>query len=91
MLVVYLRILEFSIGLGESTSNGEKEGKTHVGTVAAGGRYDNLVGLFSDTNQDVPCVGISFGVERLFSIMELKAEVCAVCFRFLFRSYNFVL
>lgn len=24
---------------------------------------------------DVPCVGISFGIERLFSIMEMKEEV----------------
>uniref|UniRef100_A0A0N5AEM4 histidine--tRNA ligase n=1 Tax=Syphacia muris TaxID=451379 RepID=A0A0N5AEM4_9BILA len=66
---------DFSVGLGEISSNGEKETKTHVGTVAAGGRYDNLVELFSTTKQHVPCVGVSFGVERLFSIMELKAQV----------------
>ncbi|KAL2288224.1 hypothetical protein FJTKL_04303 [Diaporthe vaccinii] len=38
-----------------------------VGSVAAGGRYDNLVGMFSGKGQ-IPCVGISFGVDRIFSI-----------------------
>ena len=39
-----------------------------VGSVAAGGRYDHLVGQFS--GKEVPCVGVSIGVERVFSIME---------------------
>jgi histidyl-tRNA synthetase len=42
-----------------------------VGSVAAGGRYDNLVGMFSGKAQ-VPCVGISFGVERIFSITKQR-------------------
>ncbi|KAI5294683.1 Cytoplasmic and mitochondrial histidine tRNA synthetase, partial [Ascosphaera pollenicola] len=33
-----------------------------VGSVAAGGRYDELVGMFSGKTQ-IPCVGISFGVD----------------------------
>ena len=40
-----------------------------VGSVAAGGRYDNLVGMFS-ANKKVPCVGISIGIERIFAIVE---------------------
>ncbi|CAO1628876.1 unnamed protein product [Sympodiomycopsis kandeliae] len=45
-----------------------------VGSIAAGGRYDNLVGMFSGASSSksagqVPCVGISIGVERVFSIM----------------------
>ncbi|KAI0600309.1 histidyl-tRNA synthetase, class IIa [Biscogniauxia sp. FL1348] len=46
-----------------------------VGSVAAGGRYDNLVGMFSGKNQ-IPCVGISFGVDRIFSIINerMKAD-----------------
>jgi len=39
-----------------------------VGSIAAGGRYDNLVGMFS--GQTTPCVGVSIGVERVFAIME---------------------
>lgn len=42
-----------------------------VGSVAAGGRYDNLVGMFSGKAQ-VPCVGISFGVDRIVSITKAR-------------------
>ncbi|KAI6213054.1 hypothetical protein M3Y94_00104000 [Aphelenchoides besseyi] len=50
-----------------------------IGSVAGGGRYDKLVGMFMETSgkkkpASVPCVGISFGVERLFTIMELKRK-----------------
>lgn len=43
-----------------------------VGSVAAGGRYDNLVGMFDSKGKQVPCVGLSIGVERIFSILEAK-------------------
>jgi histidyl-tRNA synthetase len=42
-----------------------------VGSVAAGGRYDDLVGMFSGKNK-IPCVGISFGVDRIFSITKAR-------------------
>ncbi|KAK9813998.1 hypothetical protein WJX73_008676 [Symbiochloris irregularis] len=38
-----------------------------VGSVAAGGRYDGLVGMFS--GKDIAAVGISIGIERLFTVM----------------------
>ncbi|KAK3310164.1 uncharacterized protein B0T15DRAFT_488853 [Chaetomium strumarium] len=44
-----------------------------VGSVAAGGRYDNLVGMFSGKTQ-VPCVGISFGIDRIFSIINASQK-----------------
>jgi len=44
-----------------------------VGSVAAGGRYDGLVGMFSGKGQ-IPCVGISFGVDRIFSITKARME-----------------
>lgn len=44
-----------------------------VGSVAAGGRYDDLVGMFSGKGQ-IPCVGISFGVDRIFSITKARME-----------------
>lgn len=43
-----------------------------VGSIAAGGRYDNLVGMFSN-GKSIPCVGVSFGVERIFSIIKARA------------------
>jgi histidyl-tRNA synthetase len=42
-----------------------------VGSIAAGGRYDNLVGSFSSSK--VPCVGVSIGIERVFTILEAQA------------------
>ncbi|XP_045480557.1 histidine--tRNA ligase isoform X2 [Harmonia axyridis] len=43
-----------------------------VGSVAGGGRYDNLVGMFNSENETVPCVGVSIGVERIFTVLEAK-------------------
>ncbi|CAH0026742.1 unnamed protein product [Clonostachys rhizophaga] len=54
-----------------------------VGSVAAGGRYDNLVGMFSGKTQ-IPCVGISFGVDRIFSIT--KARMAAATSTSLVRN-----
>ncbi|EPY89876.1 histidyl-tRNA synthetase, cytoplasmic-like isoform 1 [Camelus ferus] len=45
-----------------------------VGSVAAGGRYDGLVGMFDPKGRKVPCVGLSIGVERIFSIVEQRLE-----------------
>lgn len=47
-----------------------------VGSVAGGGRYDNLVGMFAPKGRSIPCVGVSVGIERLFSIMERKLKQC---------------
>jgi histidyl-tRNA synthetase len=43
-----------------------------VGSIAGGGRYDTLVGMFS--NKPVPSVGVSVGIERIFSILEEKCK-----------------
>lgn len=39
-----------------------------VGSIAAGGRYDNLIGMFG--SKQVPAIGLSLGIERVFAIME---------------------
>lgn len=44
-----------------------------VGSVAAGGRYDELVGMFSSKSQ-IPCVGLSLGVDRIVSITKMRLE-----------------
>ncbi|XP_068648365.1 histidine--tRNA ligase, cytoplasmic-like isoform X2 [Aristolochia californica] len=44
-------------------------GTTQVGSIAAGGRYDNLVKMFG-AKEEIPAVGISLGIERVFTIME---------------------
>ncbi|KAM7388869.1 hypothetical protein PAMP_022879 [Pampus punctatissimus] len=53
------------------------EESVSVGSVAGGGRYDGLVGMFDPKGREVPCVGVSIGIERIFSIMEQKAEASA--------------
>ncbi|NWH78476.1 SYHC protein, partial [Piaya cayana] len=45
-----------------------------VGSVAGGGRYDGLVGMFDPKGRKVPCVGVSIGIERIFSILEQRVE-----------------
>jgi len=50
------------------------DGTSSVGSIAAGGRYDNLVGMFSPSGVQTPCVGVSIGVERVFAILERKAD-----------------
>ncbi|KAJ3232962.1 hypothetical protein HDU81_002582 [Chytriomyces hyalinus] len=52
----------------ESTS----EETSGVGSIAAGGRYDELVGMFSPSGKKIPCVGVSVGVERVFAILLAK-------------------
>ena len=48
------------------------------GSVAGGGRYDGLVGMFDAKGRKVPCVGVSIGVERVFAIMESRALVSSI-------------
>jgi len=43
-----------------------------MGSIAGGGRYDELVGMFS--NKDLPAVGLSIGIERVFGLLEKKYE-----------------
>ncbi|CAF3512462.1 unnamed protein product [Rotaria sordida] len=43
-----------------------------VGSVAAGGRYDELVGKIDPKQRCVPCIGVSIGVERIFTIKEYQ-------------------
>lgn len=45
----------------------EVECPSFGGTVAGGGRYDNLVGKFG--GETVPAVGFSIGFERIFSVL----------------------
>lgn len=59
--------------------NLDSEECSGVGSIAAGGRYDNLVGMFSGGAQ-IPCVGVSIGVERVFALItqHLKKQADSV-------------
>lgn len=45
-----------------------KVNNVQIGSISGGGRYDNLTGTFG--LKDVSGVGISFGVDRIFDVME---------------------
>ncbi|KIY66211.1 histidyl-tRNA synthetase [Cylindrobasidium torrendii FP15055 ss-10] len=53
------------------------ESQVGVGSIAAGGRYDNLVGAFTaaaagDSKKkppQTPCIGISIGMDRIFALL----------------------
>lgn len=79
--VIYEAILTQTGPVPAPTAASERkdgeEGGMSVGSVAGGGRYDGLVGMFDPKGKKVPCVGVSIGIERVFSIMEQKAEASA--------------
>ncbi|XP_050561271.1 histidine--tRNA ligase, cytoplasmic isoform X1 [Spodoptera frugiperda] len=62
--VIYEAVLTQPIKIGNEDQT--------VGSIAGGGRYDNLVGMFDSKHKQVPCVGVSIGVERIFSVLEAK-------------------
>lgn len=49
--------------------------KVRLGSIGAGGRYDELVGMFR-TNS-IPCVGCSLGIERIMNVMVMAEEDAA--------------
>ena len=59
------RGLDYYTGLVLETTLDDLPG---IGSVASGGRYDNLAGLY--TSQALPGIGASLGVDRLLAAME---------------------
>ena len=53
----------------QASGNGQA---TQVGSIGAGRRYDNLVGIFG--KRPIPCVGISFGADRIPTILKAQRE-----------------
>ncbi|RDL39381.1 putative Histidyl-tRNA synthetase [Venustampulla echinocandica] len=75
LLISYLEALDvvdkvsfdLSLARGLDYYSGLIFESSQVGSIAAGGRYDNLVGMYA--KNPIPCVGISFGVDRIFNIL----------------------
>ncbi|HVY74886.1 MAG TPA: His/Gly/Thr/Pro-type tRNA ligase C-terminal domain-containing protein, partial [Puia sp.] len=65
-------VLDFSLARGLNYYTGiifEVRAKNvSIGSIGGGGRYDDLTGLFGVPN--VPGVGISFGVDRIYDVLE---------------------
>ncbi|KAH8831331.1 histidyl-tRNA synthetase [Flagelloscypha sp. PMI_526] len=59
----------------ESADDDEEvdESSVGVGSIGGGGRYDNLVGMFTSASggkaTSIPCVGVSIGVDRIFALV----------------------
>ena len=47
-----------------------------IGSVAGGGRYDKMIGLFS--GRDIPATGISLGIERIMEVVKERKMMEAV-------------
>ena len=65
-------VLDFSLARGLNYYTGiiyEVRAKgVQIGSIGGGGRYDDLTGLFGVPG--IPGVGISFGVDRIYDVME---------------------
>ena len=64
--------LDFTLARGLNYYTGiifeVKANNVQMGSIGGGGRYDDLTGLFGVPN--IPGVGISFGVDRIYDVME---------------------
>ncbi len=64
--------LDFTLARGLNYYTGTiyevKAKAVEMGSIGGGGRYDNLTGLFGVP--DMPGVGISFGLDRIYDVME---------------------
>lgn len=73
--VIYEAVLHGdSSGASTPTAASADDGASGVGSIAGGGRYDNLVGMFDSKGKQVPCVGVSIGVERIFAVIEARLQ-----------------
>ncbi|HET7116675.1 MAG TPA: histidine--tRNA ligase [Hanamia sp.] len=65
-------IIDFTLARGLNYYTGTiyevKAKNVEMGSIGGGGRYDNLTGLFGVP--DIPGVGISFGLDRIYDVMD---------------------
>jgi histidyl-tRNA synthetase len=65
--------IDFSLARGLNYYTGTiievKALDAEIGSICGGGRYDDLTGIFG--LQDISGVGISFGADRIYDVMEL--------------------
>lgn len=66
-------IVDFTLARGLNYYTGiifeaKAPAEVKIGSIGGGGRYDDLTGLFGVPN--IPGVGISFGVDRIYDVME---------------------
>jgi histidyl-tRNA synthetase len=52
------------------------EGREDLGSIASGGRYDTLIGIYG--GQDLPATGFGIGIDRLMEVIETDEKYCPV-------------
>ena len=70
--LIYEAVLEKTEESDGIDTSSKPKATISLGSIAGGGRYDGLVGMFSGKN--IPAVGVSVGIERIFAILEEKAR-----------------
>ncbi len=58
-------------------------------SVAAGGRYDEMVGKFLGTSKEYPAVGVSFGMDVILDAMKLKTAEKTVAAAYVIPIKNY--
>ncbi|KAK7425295.1 Cytoplasmic and mitochondrial histidine tRNA synthetase [Neonectria magnoliae] len=66
------RGLDYYTGLIYEVIPDQSNQPTQVGSIAAGGRYDGLVGMYG--RRPLPCIGISFGIDRIFTLLDARRK-----------------
>lgn len=66
-------VIDFTLARGLNYYTGiifeaKAPAEVKIGSIGGGGRYDDLTGLFGVAN--IPGMGISFGVDRIYDVME---------------------
>ncbi|MFN8244124.1 MAG: histidine--tRNA ligase [Ferruginibacter sp.] len=66
-------VIDFTLARGLNYYTGtifeaKAPARVNIGSIGGGGRYDDLTGLFGVPN--IPGVGISFGVDRIYDVLE---------------------
>lgn len=49
-------------------------GSEVTSSIAAGGRYDDIIGKFIDDGKEYPAVGMTFGIDVIFSVLEARGR-----------------
>ena len=61
-------------GLGYYTGTVYEVLMNSKNAISAGGRYDKLIGNYLGSKNDIPAVGISFGIERIMNVIKEKKK-----------------
>lgn len=68
------RGLDYYTGVIYEAVNINPDSGIQVGSIGGGGRYDTLVSMFQDAGKLTPCVGVSIGIERVFTLLEERLK-----------------